>query len=54
MDFESEKKYCEEHNWQWTLDLIGKIEKEMKGLVQENKKLKEQLKAQRLYNSCNY
>ncbi len=54
MDWEIEKKHCKERNWQWTLALIEKCQKEMEELETENKKLKDQQKAQRLYNSCNY
>ena len=54
MDWEREKKYCEERDWEWSLNLIERCEKEMNTLIVENKKLKEQQKANRLYNSCNY
>ncbi len=54
MDLEHAKAHCKDRNWQWTLDLINKVQQEMKTLESENKKLKEQLNAQRLYNSCNF
>jgi len=54
MDWESAKKHCKERNWKWSLDLINQAQKEMESLQAENKKLKDQQKAQRLYNACNY
>ena len=54
MDWENERKHCKERNWQWSLDLIDRCQKEVEALEAENKKLKEQQKAQRLYNACNY
>ena len=54
MDWESARKHCTDHNWKWSLELIDQAEKEMKGLEEKIKKHEDQLKAQRLYNSCNY
>jgi len=54
MDWESAKKHCKERNWDWSLELINQAEKEMEDLETENKMLKDQQKAQRLYNACNY
>lgn len=54
MDWESAKQYCKDRNWDWSLELINQAQKEMEELAAENKKLKDQQKAQRLYNSCNY
>ena len=54
MDWDSAKKYCSERNWQWSLDLIKEAQKEMEGLEKKIKKLEDQEKANRLYNSCNY
>ena len=54
MEWQSEKSYCEERNWKWTSDFIDRCQKEMLELEKENRKLKEQIKAHRLYNACNY
>ena len=54
MDWEKERKHCEDQNWLWTLDLIARCQVEMESLEAEVKKLKDQQKAQRLYNACNY
>ncbi len=54
MDWEAAKKHCDEKGWEWTLKLIDSYEKEMDALKAENKKLKDQQKAQRLYNACNF
>ncbi len=54
MDWVAIKKHCSEKNWQWSLEQINRCQKEIEALEIENKKLKEQLKAQRLYNACNY
>ncbi len=54
MDWESAKKHCIDRNWEWSLDLIEKCQKEIEDLKAENEKLKAQGKAYRLYNSCNY
>ena len=54
MNLEIEKNHCTEKKWYWTLALIKRFEKEIESLKEENKKLKEQAKAHRLYNSCNY
>ena len=54
MDWKSAKNHCIEKNWQWSLEFIEKCEKEFGEIENENKKLKDQQKADRLYNSCNY
>ncbi len=54
MDWDSAKKHCKDQNWDWTLDLINKAQKEMEELEGKLKKLEDQQKAQRLYNACNY
>ena len=54
MDWESAKNHCKERNWKWTLNFIDKCQKEMEDLESENKKLKDQQKADRLFNACNY
>ncbi len=54
MDWDSAKKHCIDRNWQWSLDLIYKAQKEMEALEAKVKKLEDQEKAQRLYNSCNF
>ncbi len=54
MDWETAKKHCKERNWDWSLELINKAQKEMEALEAKVKKLEDQQKAQRLYNSCNY
>ena len=54
MDWDSAKKHCQDRNWDWSLDLINKAQKEMEELEEKVKKLEEQQKAQRLYNACNY
>ncbi len=54
MDWESAKKHCKDRNWDWTLSIINQAQKEMEELEEKVKKLEDQEKAQRLYNSCNY
>ena len=54
MNWETERKHCQEKGWSWSLDLINRFEKEMEALEAENKRLKDQQKAQRLYNACNF
>ena len=54
MNWEAEKKHCIERNWQWSLALIDRCQKEIEVLEAENKKLRDLQKAQRLYNACNY
>ncbi len=54
MDWEAAKQHCLNRQWHWTLDLIQKCQAEVETLEAENKKLKDQQKAQRLYNACNY
>ena len=43
IDLDAAKKYCQERNWKWTLDLIDKYQKEMEELKEENVKFKRQL-----------
>ena len=43
MDWNAARKYCQEKDWKWTLDLIDKYQKEMEELKNENVKLKRQL-----------
>ncbi len=43
MDWEFARKHCIERDWQWTLDLIDKCQKELEELKAENMKLKRQL-----------
>ena len=43
MDWNAARKYCQEKDWKWTLDLIDKYQKEMEELKDENVKLKRQL-----------
>ena len=43
MDWNTARKHCTENNWNWTLDLIDKYQKEMEELKEENVKLKRQL-----------
>ena len=54
MNWESEKNYCKERDWQWTMAFIDRCQQEMEAIEAENKKLKDQQKAQRLYSACNY
>ena len=54
MDWISAKKHCIERNWHWSLDFIEKCENEFVEMEKEIRKLKDQQKADRLYNSCNY
>ncbi len=54
MDWESAKKHCQDRNWAWSLELIKQAQKEFEDLEGKVKKLEQQQKAQRLYNSCNY
>ena len=54
MDWDSARKHCKEHNWDWSLHLINQAQKEMDELEAKIQKLEAQQKAQRLYNSCNY
>ena len=54
MDWTSAKKHCIENNWQWSLEFIEKCEIEFREIENENRKLKDQQKADRLYNSCSY
>ena len=43
MDWNAARAHCKEKDWQWTLDLIDKYQKEMEELKDENVKLKRQL-----------
>ncbi len=43
MDWDAATKHCQEKGWEWTLGLIGKYQKEMEELKDENLKLKRQL-----------
>ncbi len=54
MDWEAAKKYCKAKNWQWSLEFINQAQKENQELESKIKKLEDQKKAERLYNSCNY
>ncbi len=54
MNWEAAKEHCKKRNWEWTLEFIEKSEKEFQSLEAENKKLKDQAKANRLFNACNY
>ena len=54
MDWDSARKHCIDHNWQWSLELIEQVQEEMKELEAKVKKYEDQEKAQRLYNACNY
>ena len=54
MDWDAAKTHCKDRNWDWSLDLINKAQKEMEELEEKVKKLEAQQKAQRLYNACNY
>ncbi len=54
MDWDSAKKHCKNRNWDWSLDLIHQVQKEMEELETKIKKLEDQKKAHRLYNACNY
>ncbi len=35
MDWESARRHCKERNWQWSLDLIDRAEKEAKQLEEK-------------------
>ncbi len=54
MDWKSARKHCSDRNWQWSLELIDQAEKEIKELEEKLQKCQDQIKADRLYNSCNY
>ncbi len=43
MDWNGARKHCQEKDWQWTLDLIDKYQKEMEELKDQSLKLKRQL-----------
>ena len=43
MDWTKEKNYCRERNWDWSLQLIERCQKEVESLESQNKKLLEQL-----------
>ncbi len=42
MDWQSAKQHCKERDWQWSLDLINKVQKEMEDLEAEVQRLKEE------------
>ncbi len=54
MDWASAKEHCKKRNWQWSLNLINAAQIEMEEKEKYIQKLESQLKAHRLYNSCNY
>ena len=54
MDWESARKYCTDRNWKWSVEFIDQAQKETQELEAKIKKLEDQQKAHRLYNSCNY
>lgn len=54
MNWKIEREHCIKKKWEWSLNLIDRCQREMRELEAENKKLKEQLKASRLYTACNF
>ncbi len=54
MDWDSARNHCKDRNWDWSLDFINQVQKEMQELEEKVKKLEDQQKAQRLYDACTY
>ncbi len=44
INWEQEREHCIQRNWEWTLGLINRCQKEIEVLETENQKLKAQLK----------
>ena len=45
MDWDRARKHCEERNWQWSLQLIAQMEKEMNQLQDKLAAYEEKLRA---------
>ena len=41
MDWQAAKEHCKEKNWEWSLNLINKAEKEMSDLQKKYKALQD-------------
>ncbi len=41
MDWEAARKYCNERNWEWSLELINQAEDEINILTEKIQKLEE-------------